>query len=261
MQFGATWSCSVRWSKCWSPSAKNTPSISLNPPGCARIVSASARARSAPNPIASVRMSASRPTVARWTPRCVTPLAPVLDRHVPDMGAVADHDLGDGVRERAREVGDAYRSMNVTDAFAPTTISVCGKTAAPSASRYVSVCSGRSICTPSGTYRNVPPVRNAPCIAVNFVRSVGTSECRWRSTRSGCVAAAASRSVNTTPLLASAGSRCVSIASELCWISRPDRSPIAPAAASTSPGTSSRFAARPPGVYGAKSSSNPDRSV
>ncbi len=51
------------------------------------------------------------------------------------------------------------------------------------------------------------------------------------------------------------------MASELCWISRPDRSPIAPAAASTSPGTSSRFAARPPGVYGAKSRANPDRSV
>ena len=104
-------------------------------------------------------------------------------------------------------------------------------------------------------------MRNAPCMARNFVRSVGTSEWRWRSTRSGCVAAAASRSVNTTPLLASTGSRCVSMASELCWISRPERSPIAPAAASTSPGTSSRFAARPPGVYGAKSSANPERSV
>ena len=61
--------------------------------------------------------------------------------------------------------------MNVTSAPASTTISVCGNTAAPSASTYVNVCSGRSTFVSRGTYRNVPPVRNAACIAVKRVRS------------------------------------------------------------------------------------------
>ena len=47
--------------------------ISEKPPGPASTVSASARASDPPKPIASERNSASRPTVARWIPRCVTP--------------------------------------------------------------------------------------------------------------------------------------------------------------------------------------------
>ena len=74
--------------------------------------------------------------------------------------------------------GEAYRSMKVTSAPASTTISVWGNTAAPSTSTYVSVCSGRSTLVSRGTYRNVPPVRNAACSAVNRVRFVGTRS--WR---------------------------------------------------------------------------------
>jgi hypothetical protein len=65
--------------------------------------------------------------------------------------------------------------MKVTSAPRSTTSSVCGNTAAPSTSTQVRVCSGRATATSGGTYRNVPPVRNAACSAVKRVRFDGTS--------------------------------------------------------------------------------------
>src|SRR5919109_1983027 len=71
--WGAAWSWSERWSKCWVPSVKYTPSISLLAPGSARTASTSVRDSEAPKETASDRRSASRPRLARWMARWLTP--------------------------------------------------------------------------------------------------------------------------------------------------------------------------------------------
>ena len=75
MQFGATWSWIERWSKCWSSSAKKTPSISLEPAGLGEDrLGFGARERGAEPDLQRPESRRPRPTVARWIPRCVTPL-------------------------------------------------------------------------------------------------------------------------------------------------------------------------------------------
>ena len=92
---------------------------------------------------------------------------------------------------------------------APTTISVWGKTAMPSASRYVRVWSGRSTATPAahtGTSRRCGTRRAGP----------GTSSGRWARASAACRrpgrgarGGGVEVGEDTRPWLASAGSRCV----------------------------------------------------
>ena len=145
--------------------------------------------------------------------------------------------------------GEAYRSMNVTSAPASTTINV-REDRASSTSTYQRL------------QRQVDPRRghvqeratgSEGAVHRGEARALGWDEIVQRALDEvGYSAAAASRSVKITPFAASVGSRCVTMTSESCWICRPARPPMSPAAFRTRRhAVEVLSSARPPAVYGA----------
>ena len=165
---GASWSWSVRKSSiCVAVAEVDRELVALAAlarraaPRCA---AARSRRRARPP---SVRRVASRPTCARWNPRCHVRGPCSCTDEVPQVRVVADEQLGDRVDEviglgRA----EAVEHRRLARPRRATT-SVCGNEPRPSPSHQCSTRIGSSTTTPAGTWTNAPPARNASCSTVN----------------------------------------------------------------------------------------------